>query len=375
LERQLAEIAAETLELPAVGAHDDLFQLGATSLTVMRLVIRIEQRLGTAVPVSALITAPTIAELAAFLRAGENASTAVQGPLIALRSSGTRRPVFLAHPTGGNVLCYLPLARALPPDQPLYGFQAAGLAPGTEPLRTVPEIARSYVAALREVQPHGPYTLGGWSFGGHIAFEMAAQLRAAGEEVADVLLIDSDALDQSADRPEVDGLSLMTWFFWELLWLDHGGDVPPDAFRTLRDEDDAYASVRELAVRTGMLAAHDADTSLRRVFEMFRANWDALINWRPSPTDQDLVLIRAQGSLPDVLKPVHDLAGSLYHEPANGWSRLTTGRVRVLDVPGDHMQIVQDPYVRHVAAVLTDSTGADSTERRPTPSAHTTGRH
>ncbi|WP_316745966.1 non-ribosomal peptide synthetase [Streptomyces sp. MK7] len=375
LERRLAEIAAETLQLPAVGAHDDLFELGATSLTVIRLVIRIEQRLGMAVPVSALITAPTIAELAAYLRTVGDGSAAVQGPLIALRSSGTRRPVFLAHPTGGNVLCYLPLARALPPDQPLYGFQAAGLAPGTEPLRTVPEIARSYVAALREVQPHGPYTLGGWSFGGHIAFEMAAQLRAAGEEVADVLLIDSDALDQSADRPEVDGLSLMTWFFWELLWLDRGGDVPADAFRALRDEDDAYRSVRELAVRTGMLAADDADTSLRRVFEMFRANWDALIDWRPTPTDQDVVLIRAQGSLPDVLKPVHDLAGSLYHEPANGWTRLTTGSVRVLDVPGDHMQIVQDPYVRHVAAALTDSTGADCAQRRPTPAAHITGRY
>ncbi|MBM4823555.1 amino acid adenylation domain-containing protein [Streptomyces actuosus] len=375
LERRLAEIAAEALQLPAVGAHDDLFQLGATSLTVMRLVIRIEQALGTAVPVSALITAPTIAELAAYLRAAEAGSAAVQGPLVALRSSGTRRPVFLAHPTGGNVLCYLPLARALPPDQPLYGFQAAGLAPGTAPLRTVPEIARSYVAAMRTVQPHGPYTLGGWSFGGHIAFEMAAQLRAAGEEVAEVLLIDSDALDQSADRPEVDALSLMTWFFWELLWLDRGGDVPADAFRALRDEDDAYASVRELAVRTGMLAARDADTSLRRVFEMFRANWDALIDWRPAPTDQDLVLIRARGSLPDVLKPVHDRAGSLYHEPANGWRRLTTGRVRVVDVPGDHMQIVQDPYVHHVAAVLTDATGADATERRPTPSADITGRY
>ena len=370
LERRLAGIAAELLQLPTVGAHDDLFELGATSLTAVRLVIRIEQSLGTAVPLSALITAPTVAALAALLRDGDGEPPAAAGPLVALRASGTRRPVFLAHPTGGNVLCYLPLARALPPDQPLYGFQAAGIAPGTQPLRTVEEIARSYVAAMRAVQPHGPYTIGGWSFGGHIAFEMAAQLRAAGEQVADVLLIDSDALDQSATRPQVDALSLMTWFFWELLWLDAGGDVPAAAFRELRDEGDAFASVRELAVRTGMLGADDADTSLRRVFEMFRANWDALLGWRPAPTDQDLVLIRARGSLPDVLKPVHDLAGSLYGDPANGWGALTTGRVRVLDVGGDHMQIVQDPHVQSVAAILAESTGHPAT-----PSAQPTGRY
>ncbi|WP_441246900.1 amino acid adenylation domain-containing protein [Kitasatospora sp. McL0602] len=353
LERQLAELAAEILGLPDVGRDDDLFDLGATSLTAMRLVVRIEQRTGVAVPVSALTAAPTVARLATLVgSAGPGFD-----PLVPLRTTGSRPPIFLAHPTGGNVLCYLPLARALPPDQPLYGFQAAGATPGTVPLRSVPEIARSYVAAMRRVRPHGPYTVGGWSFGGHIAFEMAAQLRAVGEEVAEVVLIDSDALDPAAAPESVDGLSLMTWFFWELLWLDGGGAVPEQAFGELHDEGEAFERIRELAVSTGLLGADDSDAVLRGVFEMFRANWEALIGWRPQPAAQDLLLIRAEGSLPEVLKPVHRIAGSLYQASDNGWGRLTTGQVRVVDVPGDHMQLVQDPYVKHVAQILGELPG------------------
>ena len=113
-------------------------------------------------------------------------------PVVALRTSGDRPPLFLVHPIGGNVLCYLDLVKHLPADQPVYALQAAGAEPGATPLRTMSDLAASYIAAIRRVRPHGPYNVGGWSFGGYVAVEMARQL--ADEELARLILLDTIAL-------------------------------------------------------------------------------------------------------------------------------------------------------------------------------------
>src|SRR5690606_37216807 len=105
-------------------------------------------------------------------------------PLVPIRTGGTRTPLFLAHAVGGNVLNYQHLAKKLPADQPVYGLQAIGLDGHTPPLQRVEDMARRYVAEIRQVQPQGPYRLAGGSMGGIIAFEMAQQLVAAGQQVA-----------------------------------------------------------------------------------------------------------------------------------------------------------------------------------------------
>ena len=121
----------------------------------------------------------------------------------------------MVHPIGGNVLCYLDLVKHLPDDQPVYALQAAGAEPGATPLRTMAELAASYIAAIRTLHPGGPYHIGGWSFGGSVAVEMARQL--ADEELARLILLDTIAL---GDRPhaEIAESDLITWFFEELLW-------------------------------------------------------------------------------------------------------------------------------------------------------------
>ncbi|MFI9328903.1 amino acid adenylation domain-containing protein [Kitasatospora sp. NPDC052868] len=364
-ERGLVAIAAELLQLPVLGVHDNLFELGASSLTAMRLVVRIEQRFGRTVPLSALIAAPTVADLAERLRSTETAPAAFD-PLVALRGSGSRPPLFLVHPTGGNVVCYVPLARHLSPEQPLYGLQAAGGEAGSEPLRTVPALARSYVEALRRVQPHGPYALGGWSFGGIVAFEMAVQLKRSGEEVAHLIMIDSIALGPDGGRL-VGGKSLLTWFFWEMLWLGGGSDVPAEDFREFDTEEETFAHIARLAIRTGLLKPGDSDAALRRLFDVFQANWEALVGNRPDTIAQDITVIRAEGSLPEVLKPVHDIAGSQYRDPTNGWQRLTTGRIETIAVPGDHIQVVEEPYVQDIAAAITAVLRTDRADRPTEP--------
>ncbi|MFD7665031.1 amino acid adenylation domain-containing protein [Streptomyces sp. NPDC059788] len=351
-ERVLCEMLADLLRLPVVGIHDNLFDLGGSSLTAMRLMVRIEQRYGVDIPLSEFVAAPTAAGLAARLRAGDTAPA--YDPLVPIRPEGGRPPLFVVHPMGGNVLCYVAFARHLPDDQPLHALQAAGADPGTTPLRTVEELAESYIAAMRRVQPHGPYTVAGWSFGGFVAFEIARRLRAAGEATARPVLLDTFALDQR-QRLHHDDDALLGWFFWELLWLERGGDSPmeiiPDELVTLEEK---FAFIARLAIDEGVLPAGSSGTVIRRLFHVYRTNWQAALDYRPEPTDQGLVLLRAEEPLPDVLAAMHGAAGSRHEDAANGWGGVTDGPIQVIGVPGDHLSIVEEPYVEHVATTVAE---------------------
>ncbi|MFE2940693.1 amino acid adenylation domain-containing protein [Streptomyces sp. NPDC059255] len=355
-ERALVEMFAELLDIPEPGVHDSLFELGGTSITAMRLVVLVEQRLGVRLPLSGFVAAPTAAAIAELLR-----SSAVPAPgdvLVPFRRDGERPPVFLVHPLGGNVLCYLALARHLPADQPFYGIQAAGFVPGTAPHRSIPEMARAYVEAVRRVRPEGPYVIGGWSFGGFVAFEMARLLREAGQEVLPPVLLDTVALSPDAPR-DVSDASLFHFFFWELLWADSGSDTPVEELtREVGSEDEVFRRIAEVAGRNGILPAGDPHGAARRLYAVFQANYQALMDEPGGVTDLDLTLLHARGALPDVLKPLHEGAGSLHGDPTNGWRTRTTGRIEVIDVPGDHLQIVEEPYVKYVAEQITQLVAA-----------------
>ncbi|MER6388367.1 amino acid adenylation domain-containing protein [Streptomyces sp. NPDC001523] len=354
-EQTLSEIIGDLLQLPAPGVHDNIFDLGATSLTAMRLVVLIEQRYGINVPLSEFVSAPTVAELASRLRSGE-AMTAFD-PLVPIRPAGAKPPMFFVHPMGGNVLCYVRFAKYLPDDQPFYALQAAGGDPGTEPLRSVEEIAASYIEALRRVQPSGPYAIGGWSFGGFVAFEIARQLRAAGEEIQRLVLLDTTALNPGR-RLTTNDDALLGWFFWELLWLRRGGDSPleliPDRLTTLEEKFDFIA---QLAIDEGVLPAGSTGAVVRRLFHVYEANWKAAFAYRPEVVDQDMVLIHAAEPLPGVLNSMHTAIESMHADPSNGWRERTSGELDVVDVPGDHLTIMEEPYVAHMVRVVTDLIG------------------
>jgi amino acid adenylation domain-containing protein len=366
-ERVLADIFGEMLARPGFGVHDDFFEHGGTSLTAMRLIVTIEKRFGVRIPLTAFVAAPTVARLAERLETGD--AVAAFDPVVPVRSEGGKPPLFLVHPLGGNVLCYVRLARHLPDDQPLYALQAAGAEPGTEPVATMSGLAASYLEAVRRVQPEGPYHLGGWSFGGFVAFEMARQLRESGEdEVAHLVLLDSIA-PSPGDRPDVAERAMMEWFFWELIWVDRGGSAPveriPDALVT---DDERLDFIAERAARVGIVPAHSARSAVRRLFEVYKANWASLRDYQPDPDPVDVTLIKATAPLPDVLKPMHGAARTLHGAPANGWATLTRGRVDVVEVPGDHLLLLDEPYVqsvgRAIAAAMAGTTGAGELRRQ-----------
>lgn len=350
-ERALADIFGEILARPQMGVHDDFFEVGGTSLTAMRLVVTIEKRFGTRIPLTAFVAAPTIAQLAERLRTGDAAPAF--DPVVPIRTGGTKTPLFLVHPLGGNVLCYVRLARHLPDDQPLYALQAAGAEPGTEPIGTMSGLAKSYLDAIRRVQPQGPYRLGGWSFGGFVAFEMARQLRkSGGDEVAQLILLDSIAPDPG-ERPDVAERAMMEWFFWELIWVDRGGSAPIERIPDdLESDDERLDFIAERAGRAGIVPEQTARTAVRRLFEVYKANWGSLRDYAPRPEPVDLTLVKATAPLPDALKPMHGAARTLHQAPANGWATLTSGRIDIVEVSGDHLLLLDEPHVQQVGRAI-----------------------
>lgn len=198
LEREIATCFENVLGVPDVGLHQGFFELGGHSLLAVRLVAQLEKALGRVVPVAAVFQAPTVAKLAAWLRTPGDREPG--DAFLSLQPNGSRRPLFLVHGVGGGMIWgYANLARRLGADQPVYVFKSRGLEGLPEPT-SLRGLAEQYVQDLRAFQPEGPYQLGGYCFGGNVAYEMACVLKEQGQEVSFLALFNSSPPNSSYDH-------------------------------------------------------------------------------------------------------------------------------------------------------------------------------
>jgi thioesterase domain-containing protein len=289
-------------------------------------------------------------------------------------AGSARSPFFCVHPAGGDVLCFFPLARHLGGDQPFYGLQDPGLDADRDPFPTLEEMARFYVAAVRRVQPAGPYHLGGWSFGGLAAFEMARQLTAEGQKVALLAVVDTGpgVTVEDGERilaaPHLQGddeppcLLDVARYVEGLRGVSLG--VNEDLLRDLAPE----ARLRELVERlrkAGVVRdGQDGLIQLRRLLRVYRANSRSYFAYRPVPYPGPITLFRAAGSELAV-----EVAGA---GPDLGWGKLSPSPVEVERVPGGHITLLAEPHVGILARLLQASLGAcevTSDGRQPRESA------
>jgi aspartate racemase len=189
LERRLVRVWEEVLGVSSIGVHDDFFELGGHSLLAVRLFARLEEVIGRKVPVALLFQAPTVAQLAELL--GQSEWEGSWHVVVPIQPAGSRAPMFAVPGVDGNVIGLRELAQLLGEDQPFYGLQSRGLDGRERAFTRVEDIAEHFVREMRAVRPHGPYCLLGVCMGGVVAFEMAQQLHAAGEEVRFLGLIDT----------------------------------------------------------------------------------------------------------------------------------------------------------------------------------------
>ena len=118
------------------------------------------------------------------------------------------------------------------------------------------------------------------------------------------------------------------------------------------DRDELFDSTLRYAIETGIVPPDGSPQLIRRLYEIFRANYEATLNYRHEPLDRDITLLRSIGELPAVLAGPHRIVGSMFASPTNGWERLTPRSLRVIDVAGDHLSMMSEPYVADVAAKL-----------------------
>ncbi|MEM9906898.1 MAG: HAD-IIIC family phosphatase [Cyanobacteria bacterium P01_D01_bin.44] len=199
-EKTLSEIWAEVIRLERVGLKDNFFDLGGTSLLAVTLFTRIESAFGVRLPITTLIEAPTLAALAGVIDrgvdqgAGQGVNQALAdawSPLVTVRASGRKSPLYLVHGGYGDVLGMASIVQHLDDDQPLYTLRGVGLDGEQLPLPTVEAMAAEYVRAIKQNQPAGPYSVAGQCAGGIVAFEIAQQLVAQGDTVAFLGLFDT----------------------------------------------------------------------------------------------------------------------------------------------------------------------------------------
>lgn len=344
-ERMLVKIWEDLLEIQPLGIRHNFFDYGGYSLLAIRMFAKVEEMTGKKLPLTSLFLRPTVEQIAQIL---DNDETEIWSTVVDIQPKGDKPPFFCVHGFGGGVLGYLELANALGSDQPFYGLRARGLEGNDKPHEEVEKMAAYYVKAMRSVQPHGPYYLGGYCEGGVIAFEMARQLEQAGEASPVVAIFEGFAPLMQEARPP----------WWQpKVWVGFVRNFPHWG----RD-----------------FLALDRKEMRRRVVRKLSNNWLAFaLKMRlPVPVDLERIIEDASDIPPKMkhLMEVHDRALMRYHPPEfggrvtlyrvrgqslfgihdedNGWSKLAQKGVDVQMIGGRHNNILEQPHVNTLAQAL-----------------------
>ena len=353
LEQQLCAVWQELLRRDAVGVRDDFFVLGGTSLLAVRVCAQIEKALGHKVPLATLFKSPTIEQLARAIERKQTRRN--RSALVAIQPKGSRPPLVLVHGAGGGILWgYSNLAAHLGSDQPVYGLEPYAFK--SDSAATVEQMAVRYAKDLCAFQSKGPYYLGGYCFGGYVAYEMARYLEARGEQVGLLLLIDSAAPNSDYERVPWGHPAFYPRFARNsTYWLADFFNLHPRERRDfIQRKLGAFKAKAKIAIggqssgSAGLVLEDFIDTSQfpEHELELWRLHLTAGAAYVPKPYGGHVLLLRTRGQ-PFLCS----------FDPKYGWSGLALGGLEVRIVPGAHERIFMEPDVqvlaREVKAALT----------------------
>lgn len=336
LEFQLAKLWEKALARPHIGIHDNFFEHGGHSLSAVRLVANIKKAFGIALPLASLFQAPTIEQLAVLLR--QRGWKQDWTALVALQPAGDKPPFFCLPGGGGNLFGMRQLVRHMGEDQPFYGLQPPALSKG-QALSSVEAMAVYYLREIRTLQPEGPYYLGGGCFGGLVALEMAQQLRAQGQEVALLVLIDTPPSPEPSVGPKTpwsnvrmhrENLALLGWRD-EWLYLSE------------RVQRKLTLGIKKLACKLFLKGGY-LPAALREQY-VFDSDVQAQKQYVARPYQGRLTLLWAS----------KDIAQRYQDSYRVAWKRLALGGVESYDLPCDHIGIFREPQVSVLAERLKES--------------------
>ena len=354
LEKQLVGIWEGILGIAPIGVTDNIFDLGVNSLIAAQLFAKIEKTIGSKLPPAPLFQAPTVESLARLLTDHGSAASRWTS-LVAIKTEGSKTPLFCVHGGAGTVLLFNSLARRLAAGRPIYGLQSQGLYGRDLPHTSIEEMAAHYVKEIRSVQPQGPYLLSGWCFGGIVAFEMAQQLHAMGEQVDLLAMLNAPSTpDYRALRPDpvIKPMGERLRKHWnkfsslrahekvayigrkvrgQLIWRKNRmrRRALIISFRVTR-------RVRQLLYKYYLDRRLPLPDFLRNTYFLI-INAKAERNYRHQSYPGSMVVFRDQGPYPD---------------PHLGWGRFVQGEITSYEIRvsvSDHRALMQEPAVREVA--------------------------
>ena len=350
-ERKLALIWKDVLRIDSVGIDDSFFDLGGQSLIAVKLFKCIGEELDTKLPLASLFEFPTIRQLAKAIDGDEE--NAAWPSLVKIKGgSNGKPPLFLVHGAGGNVLLYQALVKRLPGELALYGLQSQGLDGSTKPLATIEDMAERYLSEIREIQPLGPYHLGGYCLGGTIAYEMAQRLVSDGEEVAFVAMLDTYNFSKALKVSPTSFIIQKLNFHLANLTKIHPKNLPGYFKEKLRlGKDGEFANLfssRPGATAEGVTRAQDgAEANVQAI------NDDAVEAYIPKPFPGRVVQYKPQANY------------KFYPDPKMGWGGLIDD-LEIIELPMNPHAMLVEPFVEKLTTELVNLMGPSNTV--PTPS-------
>jgi amino acid adenylation domain-containing protein len=345
LEIPLIRLWENVLGVQPIGIKDNFFELGGHSILALRLMGAVHQRFGRELPLSILFEKPTVEHFAQALR--QEFDSGAHSPLVPIQPAGNRPPIFFVHVGSGQVLCYVDLARRLGTDQPFYGLQDPHLYTREFPDISIEEMAAHYMESVRQIQPHGPYLLGGWSFGGAVAFEMATQFKRQGEEVAWLALLDAGSPDWIRRRADLDNDAALLRIIAHEIDLNIA-EVELESLKT--DEMLSYVAEK---MRQAQLLVADPMLFIRRQLDVLKSRTRVIHNYYPDIYPGQITFFHADQE--DARAPLPSVQEDDANHLTLGFAALSTAPVDVYIVQGNHHQIAREPHVRDLARALRNS--------------------
>lgn len=338
-EQIAVSIWTDLLDYPDIGVMDNFFEVGGNSLLATQVVLQAATKFECNVPLRVLFEYPVLADWVAeierikLLEASKGTKLDSEKCIVKIQQKGEKTPLFFIHPVGGTVSCYFTLARQLGEDQPFYAFQDHGFVEENSTLDSVEKMADHYLKEILEVQPEGPYRLGGWSMGGFIAYEIASKLKEDGHEVIQLAIIDSYL---SKNRDATDD-SIFYNFIRQLAALS-GKTISDSIISSWQELNIDHASMCKELEAFGLVPLGTSTEHIRRLIDIYKTTARAFHKYipvkRPKLEIANVQLFRA-GDSP---------------EEEGIWTELVTN-LSLHQMIADHFSIVHHPELGNIVNI------------------------
>ena len=320
LEYELCNLWREILKTNALSINDDFRSLGGHSLLAIMLISKINQKFGFNFPVSWPFTNNTVSKHANILR--NNAISMDQKSLILkFNEDGEKPPLFFVHPGGGGAEAYFSLASQFDSDQPFYGIDSYHLNSDDSCVENLEKLASHYIEHIRFVRPRGPYYLGGWSFGGLIAFEINRQLIEQGEQIENLYLLDACMFDKET-------IGLLR-------------NIPLDEICNILDKHDLYHKSLPAYYKNRYITALESE-------KKFIMNYEAEIKIKNAMLFKAMTVPRKEENLLYQIDPYFEMWNAFSRKQDNGWG-VNISNLDIIPINSIHHDLLSEKNIELIA--------------------------